>query len=320
MNSCSPQHAEYLTIVAYVNTKVPASAHAFAEIIQRLSLLGIKRSGQMTFHQDLEHSKKHGNWFPNKATRLDGSSLTVTIKFPSSMICTLQSEYDIYTHTAHEAHVYSRERSNADTWTNFLYVMHYHSLAGGMRIDETYDPCIIIMVRTDVFASEKDQAPRAFVDAVMEILNRHCTPYSGHVEITPGVDIAFGTYYGGLIRQGSEGASWQRLLDHEIWMMLPSPRKHHVRGVHWGTFLGPDLARRFDGDVGRLEQFDNLRRLHFSDRGPQYVTRYENGAAFLALGDTPAAMSRRFNRQAPLPVGVNAARLHFMLREAGLLP
>lgn len=163
----------------------------------------------------------------------------------------------------------------------------------------------------------QDPAARRLVDALVAVMAEHSDAYSGHVEVVRNDEIWAGSYYSNVqIRP----LPVHRDVNHAVWWSPQTDRGRMVRAAHWGNFLGPTLAQRFDPDGQTTRRFLEH---HFDDdeRIPseQYATRFPSGALFLAASGNPLDMSQREGGGVSGICIDNIAWLHRAFRDRGML-
>jgi hypothetical protein len=177
------------------------------------------------------------------------------------------------------------------------------------------DHRFVLALRTGLFRGDDDPAATSVVNALISTAATHPGLYHAHVEIGNEYEAQGGLYYAGVT--AIPFPPWYRCLNDAVWWNPRTDRQRLVRGVYWGTYLSPDMARRFDPDGKTAEAFLSYKD-HPNFEHSQYIIRLENGGMFIALTGNPLHMCDQPNSVADLSLGL-AAWLQHTLRERQML-
>ena len=108
--------------------------------------------------------------------------------------------------------------------------------------------------------------------------------------------------------------TWRQEVDHVDWWSSGENRRERVREVYWGMYLSASMLGRLPPDL-----LDHFLRVETEQETPQTVTRYESGAALLAMSAEPLDAPFPFPFGPESPAVRNAVWLRQRLRTAGLL-
>lgn len=201
------------------------------------------------------------------------------------------------------------------TLLDFAWKIEYDEARPGDLYNQGLDARLHVHVNVSLFKDERDPSMRRLVDELVGSAARWHECYYGHIELASVDETHAGLYYATLKGQSYP---WHRKLNDVLWWDRELDRPSTVRGVYWGNYLGPELARRFDphGDV--TSDFA-CHTLYPNGPAPQYTLRFENGGLFLAIGPNPLEMSRQWNAEVPLSCTMRAAWLYTAFRRSGIL-
>lgn len=108
--------------------------------------------------------------------------------------------------------------------------------------------------------------------------------------------------------------TWRQEVEHVDWWTAGDKRRQRVREVYWGMYLSAPMLERLPPDL-----LDRFLDVETEDEKPQTITRYESGAAFLAMSADPLDAPSPFPFGPDSPAVCNAVWLRQRLREGGLL-
>lgn len=181
------------------------------------------------------------------------------------------------------------------------------------------DNCLIGVFNTRLFAGQKDRGrASAVVESLTRVIAQVPECYYGHVEISDEEDACGGFAYTtmGVI----PGPPLSRRLNGAAWWNARTDRSRCVRGVYWGNYLGPPLARRFDPDgetTARYLAFNGYLSTA-TVKSDHFITRFDSGGLFIGLTADPMQMSRREHELFDCDIET-AAWLHCEFRDRGML-
>lgn len=137
-----------------------------------------------------------------------------------------------------------------------------------------------------------DPRARSIIEHVVEIMARELGVYTGNVEITDEHETAAGRYYLSLGEVGQR-LPWHRQVEHELWARAGTSRHEFVRRATWGTLIGPSIMRKLNQSGDWLAAF-KAKCWPNADLGEhaEWTRKYNNGAVFLASGESPLFVGR----------------------------
>lgn len=112
-------------------------------------------------------------------------------------------------------------------------------------------------------------------EAVAACLDNTGLCYSGLMDSATAEWIGRGSYYGGI---PARPRHWMQDVERLDWLVSGlEERRRRVRGVYWGQYLGPDLARKFDPCGDFINRFSTLKTIDGFE-GTQVARRLPKGA------------------------------------------
>lgn len=146
-----------------------------------------------------------------------------------------------------------------------------------------WDDRCVMMINTKLLppAQWKGDRLRRLVEFFFDTWSQAFAPYFGHVHVESEDDTKAGFYYKNhVIAEYPE----HRQINHWMWWAFTDDRPLRARGVYWGNYWGPKLARK----VGR-ERLDDFLAYTLYDGEPQtrYVTNDRHGGVFIGMSGDP---------------------------------
>lgn len=124
-----------------------------------------------------------------------------------------------------------------------------------------------------------------FANTFVSIIRQLSCCTSAYVHASPEVFDSNGRYFSEF---QVASVPWKALIEHVTWTQLGQSRDNYVRGVYWGMYFGPDLAKRINhnGDfVREYRGFDHDSRIMSHS-----IEQYEDGGLFMMLSKDPRAL------------------------------
>jgi hypothetical protein len=148
-----------------------------------------------------------------------------------------------------------------------------------------------VCLRTSMFPKGRKDANReiiAFVRRVVGVLGESEECLQGWVDVARPIGTGGARYF-----QGSDWEGWHRQVEEAEFTLNVEERRERVRGPYWGTYLGPQLARKLDMDGSFEKRFlTEAPRPEYAVR-TQFVDRLPSGGMFIGLSDNPVWLAER---------------------------
>lgn len=167
----------------------------------------------------------------------------------------------------------------------------------------------------DLSLAVSSESVQTFVDRCTGVLLRDSRIWYAFINPTTAADVRHPAFYGNTL---GGGASWERLVEQEVWSCYNRGPRDRVRGVFWGNLFGPEFASRVR-NAGYERHLKWLQSNH--PWGPRTVPEPTTGSMAVFLDEKPIEFARMRNGHLTSDDGAvkAGALLWEVLSRAGML-